>query len=78
MTLLLTVFTGGLALASNYDFFNYYFVLVITPMFIVSGVFYPVDTLPELMQTFDVFALSSLSEGTSVTLLEEMAAGKGK
>ncbi|MDH5445440.1 MAG: ABC transporter permease [Gammaproteobacteria bacterium] len=39
------------SLASNYDFFNYYFVLVITPMFIVSGVFYPVSTLPELMQT---------------------------
>ncbi len=39
------------SLASNYDFFNYYFVLVITPMFIVSGVFYPVTTLPELMQT---------------------------
>lgn len=39
------------ALASNYDFFNYYFVLIITPMFIVSGVFYPIDTLPELMQS---------------------------
>lgn len=39
------------SLASNYDFFNYYFVLIITPMFIVSGVFYPVSTLPELMQT---------------------------
>lgn len=40
------------SLASNYDFFNYYFVLVITPMFIVSGVFYPTTTLPDLMQTF--------------------------
>jgi len=40
------------SLASNYDFFNYYFVLIITPMFIVSGVFYPVATLPELMQGF--------------------------
>ena len=38
------------SLASNYDFFNYYFVLVITPMFILSGVFYPVDTLPAAMQ----------------------------
>ncbi|MDT8386843.1 MAG: ABC transporter permease [Thiogranum sp.] len=38
------------ALASNYDFFNYYFVLVITPMFILCGVFYPIDTLPEVMQ----------------------------
>ena len=39
------------SLARNYDFFNYYFVLIITPMFIVSGVFYPVSTLPDLMQT---------------------------
>jgi lipooligosaccharide transport system permease protein len=35
------------ALATSYDFFNYYFVLVITPMFILCGVFYPVSTLPE-------------------------------
>jgi len=40
------------AVAGNYDFFNYYFVLAITPMYLVSGVFYPVDTLPEAMQTF--------------------------
>jgi lipooligosaccharide transport system permease protein len=38
------------SLASNYDFFNYYFVLVVTPMFILCGVFYPIDTLPEAMQ----------------------------
>ena len=40
------------ALARNYDFFSYYFVLVITPMFIVCGVFYPIDTLPEIVQGF--------------------------
>lgn len=40
------------ALAYNYDFFNYYTVLVITPMFILSGVFYPIDTLPPAMQGF--------------------------
>ena len=38
------------ALAYNYDFFNYYTVLVITPMFILCGVFYPIDTLPQAMQ----------------------------
>jgi glycosyltransferase involved in cell wall biosynthesis len=31
--------------------------------------------VPELLATWDVFCLSSLSEGTSVTLLEAMAAG---
>ena len=34
------------------------------------------DDVPALMQVFDVFVLSSLSEGTSVTLLEAMASGK--
>lgn len=38
------------AFAKGYDFFNYYFVLVITPMMLVSGVFYPIDTLPPAMQ----------------------------
>lgn len=38
------------ALARNYDFFNYYFVLVVTPMMLLCGVFYPTDTLPEPMQ----------------------------
>ncbi|MES9913791.1 MAG: ABC transporter permease, partial [Candidatus Sedimenticola sp. 4PFRAG1] len=38
------------SVATNYDFFNYYFVLAITPMFILCGVFYPVDTLPEVAQ----------------------------
>ena len=38
------------AFATNYDFFNYYFVLAITPMFILSGVFYPVESLPALAQ----------------------------
>jgi lipooligosaccharide transport system permease protein len=40
------------ALASNYDFFNYYFVLIITPMFIMCGVFYPISTLPDAVQGF--------------------------
>lgn len=36
-------------LADGYDFFNYYFVLVITPMLLISGVFYPVEALPEVL-----------------------------
>ncbi len=40
------------AFSTSYDFFNYYFVLVITPMFILSGVFYPISTLPEVVQGF--------------------------
>ena len=39
------------AFAKGYDFFNYYFVLAVTPMMLISGVFYPIHTLPPLMQT---------------------------
>lgn len=39
------------ALSKSYDFFNYYSVLVVTPMMLISGVFYPIDTLPAGMQT---------------------------
>ncbi len=39
------------ALAWNYDFFMYYFTLVITPMIMLSGVFFPVEQLPVVFQT---------------------------
>lgn len=38
------------ALAPSYDFFMYYFTLVITPMMLLCGVFFPVTQLPEGMQ----------------------------
>ena len=38
------------ALAPSYDFFMYYFTLVITPMMLLSGVFFPLDQLPPLAQ----------------------------
>ncbi len=34
------------ALVPNIDNFNYYITLFLTPMFVTSGVFYPVDALP--------------------------------
>lgn len=37
-------------LAPSYDFFLYYFTLVLTPMFLFCGVFYPVETLPSFVQ----------------------------
>jgi len=40
------------AVSTGYDFFSYYFVLVMTPMFIMCGVFYPTSTLPEAVQSF--------------------------
>ncbi len=39
------------ALAPNYDFFLYYLTLFITPMVLLSGVFYPTDALPAWLAT---------------------------
>jgi lipooligosaccharide transport system permease protein len=36
--------------AKGYDFFLYYTTLFITPMVLLSGVFFPIDTLPNLVQ----------------------------
>ena len=46
---------GGLGLVMNavspsYDFFLYYFTLVITPMVLLCGVFFPVSQLPPAVQ----------------------------
>jgi len=38
------------ALAPSYDFFMYYFTLVMTPMAFLSGVFFPLEQLPGFMQ----------------------------
>ena len=38
------------ALASGYDFFSYYLTLVLTPMMMLSGVFFPVEQLPGVIQ----------------------------
>jgi len=32
--------------APSYDFFSYYFTLVIAPMFLFSGIFFPLETFP--------------------------------
>jgi lipooligosaccharide transport system permease protein len=54
------VFLTGLAFASlglimtavspSYDFFMYYFTLVITPMMLLCGVFFPLEQLPAAVQ----------------------------
>jgi lipooligosaccharide transport system permease protein len=38
------------ALATGYDFFTYYFTLVLTPMIFSSGVYYPTAQLPDWLQ----------------------------
>jgi lipooligosaccharide transport system permease protein len=38
------------ALAKGYDFFTYYFTLILTPMVFISGVYFPLAQLPVAMQ----------------------------
>ncbi len=38
------VFVG---ISHSYEFFNYFFTLILTPFFLFSGIFFPIDTLPE-------------------------------
>jgi lipooligosaccharide transport system permease protein len=55
LTILIGLTFGGLGLimttlAPSYDFFIYYFTLVVTPMVLLCGVFFPVTQLPPLLQ----------------------------
>jgi len=50
--------------APNFDFFNYYTELVITPMFFFSGVFFPLDRMPAWVK-----ALSQLFPLTHAVLI---------
>ena len=43
------------AFARNYDFFLYYYTLLVTPMLLISGVFFPVAEMPPVIQQFAQF-----------------------
>jgi lipooligosaccharide transport system permease protein len=48
------------AIAQGYDFFTYYFTLVLTPMIFISGVYYPTAQLPVWLQLIsDMLPLSA-------------------
>lgn len=38
------------SVAASYDFFLYYFTLLVTPMYLLSGVFFPLSNMPEAVQ----------------------------
>jgi lipooligosaccharide transport system permease protein len=40
------------AKAKGYDSFSYYFTLILTPMIFISGVYYPMENLPEGLRLF--------------------------
>lgn len=52
------------ALATGYDFFSYYLTLVLTPMMMLSGVFFPVDRLPAAVRV--VAELLPLYHGVAI------------
>jgi lipooligosaccharide transport system permease protein len=43
------------AVVPGIDYFNYYFTLVVTPMFLFSGVFFPIDGLPAIVESIAYF-----------------------
>jgi len=43
------------SLAPSYDFFTYFFTLVLTPMLLLSGVFFPVDQMPAALRAVAAF-----------------------
>ncbi len=59
------------ALAPNYDFFMYYFTLVITPMAMLCGVFFPAERLPEAMQ----LAASAMPLSHAIQLVRPLLLG---
>ena len=60
------------ALAPSYDFFMYYFTLFITPMTLISGVFFPTDQLPGWLAA--IGAALPLAQG--VALIRPLLAGE--
>jgi lipooligosaccharide transport system permease protein len=43
------------AIVPGIDSFNYYFTLFMTPMFLFSGIFFPLDTLPPIVEKIAFF-----------------------
>lgn len=60
------------AFSRGYDFFSYYFTLVITPMFMLCGVFYPTASLPGWLQS----AVQVLPLTHAVALVRPLVAGQ--
>ena len=66
------------ALAPSYDFFMYYFTLLITPMVLLSGVFFPLEQLPPgLQQLSGMLPLSHAVRLVRPLLLGDLPTGIG-
>lgn len=48
-------------LADNYEFFNYFISLVLTPLFLFSGIFFPLASIPDTARTiFELLPLTPI------------------
>ena len=57
---------------SSYDFFTYYFTIVVTPMWFLSGVFFPLGQLPGWVQA----ATQWLPLSAAVSLIRPLVLGR--
>jgi lipooligosaccharide transport system permease protein len=63
------------ALAKGYDFFTYYFTLMLTPMTFLSGVYFPIEQMPAWLQAFaHVLPLTAAVELVRPLMIGEMPA----
>ncbi|MCP5146053.1 MAG: ABC transporter permease [Gammaproteobacteria bacterium] len=60
------------AFAPSYDFFNYFITLLLTPMMLLCGVFFPVDALPSAIQP----VIGWLPLTHAVALIRPLATGE--
>ncbi len=60
------------AYAKGYDFFTYYFTIVVTPMWFLSGVFFPIGQLPGWLQA----AAQCLPLSAAVGLVRPLILGR--
>lgn len=60
------------AVARGYDFFTYYFTLVLTPMIFLSGIYYPTSQLPQWLQAVSMV----LPLGVAVNLIRPLILGE--
>ena len=77
VVLLVGVCFGAMALvmtavATSYDFFLYYVTLLVTPMLLFSGVFFPLSRMPEAIQ----WAASALPLNHAVAVVRPLMTGQ--
>jgi len=60
------------ALAQGYDFFTYYFTLVVTPMTFLSGVFFPIKAMPGWLQVI----AKALPLSAAINLIRPLVLGR--